>query len=270
MTLDPNELRAVYGGAARTWAAGPATMYEAMASPLVTDCPIPLAGATVLDFGAGTGATSRAVETAGAQVVAADLSFEMLEQSRRPRSTSVNANVLQLPLRSGTFDAAVGAFVISHVSEPVRALREVARTVRAGGAVLTVGFDARWDFPPKQVIDKVLTTHGMTPASWYGAYKNEVEPLTAFPDRLAKVARDAGLVEVAVHQRAVDLRGAGADGIIRWRLGSPMFASYMSSLDDRRRATLVEELRNALGPDPEPLIPELLVLVARVDPRTSN
>jgi SAM-dependent methyltransferase len=263
VTLRLASLQAAYSGAAGAWAAGPAGIYETMAAPLVADCPIPLAGAAVLDFGAGTGATSHAIERAGARVTAADLALGMLRADRAGRPPAVNADVLRLPFEAGSFDVAVGAFVISHVPEPADALREVARTVRDGGVVMTVGFDNRWVFPAKQAIEEVLLGFGMTLPDWYVGFKRDVEPLTAFPDRLAAVARAAGLVEVEVKERPVDVGVRTTDGIIAWRLGYPVSARFMVALDDERRAEVLEALRDAVGPDPQPLVPELLVLVAR-------
>lgn len=264
MTLDAAALQSVYGGTARAFAAASATVYERMAAPLVVECPLPLDTAAVLDFGAGTGATTRAVAAAGARVVAADLTFDMLEQDRARRPPAVNADVLGLPFRARTFDVALGAFVISHVGEPARALREVARTVRDDGAVLTVGYDARWSFPAKQVIHDVLVGLGMTTPAWYEALKHDIEPLTAFPDRLAAVAVDAGLADVVVHEHAVDVDARDADAIITWRLGTPIYAPFMATRSAEQRDEIVAALRNALGPHPDPLVPELLVLVGRV------
>lgn len=264
MTLRPASVQAAYSGAAGAWAAGPAEIYEAMAAPLVADCPIPLASAAVLDFGAGTGATSHAMERAGARATAADLALGMLRADREGRPPAVNADVLRLPFQAGSFDVAVGAFVISHVPEPVDALREVARTVRGGGAVMTVGFDGRRLFPAKQTIDEVMVAFGMVLPDWYVEFKRDVEPKTAFPDRLAAVARAAGLVDVQVNERAVDVGVRTTDGIIAWRLGYPVSARFMAALDTERRAAVLQALRDAVGPEPQPLVPELLVLVARV------
>ena len=56
--MKPADMQAAYGGASSAWAAGPAALYRTMARALVDHCPMTLAGAQVLDFGAGTGATS--------------------------------------------------------------------------------------------------------------------------------------------------------------------------------------------------------------------
>jgi hypothetical protein len=63
-----SDVNAAYAGASGAWASGPAARYDAMAQPLVDHCPVPLAGARVLDFGAGTGGQpSAAVLDAGSR-----------------------------------------------------------------------------------------------------------------------------------------------------------------------------------------------------------
>lgn len=270
MTDDGFDMRAAYDGSAGAWAAGPATVYSAMAETLVRDCPIPLDGARVLDFGAGTGATSATIGHAGARITATDLSFDMLRAGHAARPPAVVADVLGLPFRGDQFGVALGAFVLSHVPEPVRALAEVIRTVRAGGVVMTLGFDGRWSFPAKAIVEEVMRSYGHERPAWYSRFKDEVEPMTAFPDRLATVARAAGLIDVTVHEHAVDVDVRTADGIIAWRLGNPMYAPFVAALEPATRADVQAALRAALGPEPEPLVPELLVLVGTVDDAVSR
>jgi SAM-dependent methyltransferase len=242
-------------------------MYRTMAQSLVTHCPVPLLGARVLDFGAGTGATSEAIARAGSRVTAVDLSLDMLRNGQLARPPAVNADVTLLPFAPGVFDVAVGAFVISHIPDPASALREVARTVRGGGTIMTVGFDGRWDHPAKELVETVARRFGFEPPRWYAAFKQGVEPLTAFSNRLADVAHDAGCVDIDVFEDVVDVGVTTADGIIAWRLGNAIYAPFVASLSSDRRTELVVALRDALGPEPKPVVPALLVLSARVRQR---
>jgi SAM-dependent methyltransferase len=266
VTIRAEELQAAYGGSAGAWAAGPAAIYRRMAEPLVTLCPISLAGASVVDFGAGTGATTAAITAAGAEVVGADLTLDMLRADRDHRPPAANADATRMPFRAASFDAAMGAFVLSHIPTPVDALAEAARVVCPGGAVMTVGFDGRWEFAAKETIERVMGDFGFRRPEWYDRFKRDVEPLTAFPDRLAAVAGAAGLAEVDVLECAVDVGVRDADGIVAWRLGTPMYAPFMASLDVERRLQVLDALRAAVGLEPEPLVPALLVLSARVAP----
>jgi ubiquinone/menaquinone biosynthesis C-methylase UbiE len=224
VTIRVEELQAAYGGGAGAWAAGPAAIYRRMAEPLITTCPIPLAGARVVDFGAGTGATTTAIIDAGAEVVGVDLTLDMLRADRARRPPAVNADATRMPFCAGAFDAAMGAFVLSHIATPADALADAARVVRPGGAVMTVGFDGRWEFAAKETIERVMGDFGCRRPEWYARFKRDAEPLTAFPDRLAGVAEAAGLAEVHVHECAVDVDVRDAEGIVAWRLGTPMYA----------------------------------------------
>jgi ubiquinone/menaquinone biosynthesis C-methylase UbiE len=264
VSIRAEELQAAYAGGAGAWAAGPAAMYRRMAEPLVTTCPIPVAGASVLDFGAGTGATTAALAAAGAGVVGLDLTLDMLRADRAQRPPAVNADATRMPFRASAFDAAVGAFVLSHIPTPVDALAEAARVVRGDGAVMTVGFDGRWEFPAKETIERVMETFGARRPQWYDRFKRDVEPLTSLPDRLAAVATSAGLTEVQVREHTLDTGVRDTDGIVAWRLGMPIYAPFMAGLDDARRKQVLDALRAAVGPHPEPLVPQLLVLSARV------
>ena len=67
-----------YAGAGRRWALGATLVYGPIAAELVAMSPHPLAGRTVLDAGAGTGAASSALAARRARPVAMDLSFDML------------------------------------------------------------------------------------------------------------------------------------------------------------------------------------------------
>ena len=90
MTIRAEELQAAYGGGAGVWAAGPAAIYRRLAQPLVTRCPVPLAGARVVDFGAGTGATTSAIvdADAGAAATAAVTGPRYVTRQIRPRWSS--------------------------------------------------------------------------------------------------------------------------------------------------------------------------------------
>jgi SAM-dependent methyltransferase len=99
----------------------------------------PPAGGAVLDAACGTGralpALRAAVGDAG-RVVAVDLTPEMLAEARRlgrqRDAALVEADVLALPLASGSLDAVLAAGLLSHLPDPAAGLRELARVCRPG------------------------------------------------------------------------------------------------------------------------------------------
>jgi SAM-dependent methyltransferase len=113
-----------------------------------------VAGARVLEVGAGSAPCSRWLLRAGAWPVALDLSAAMLRHAADlGRSTGaavplVQADAVQLPFRDGEFDLACSAFgAVPFVAEPRQVMREVARVLRPGGRwVFAVNHPMRWMF----------------------------------------------------------------------------------------------------------------------------
>lgn len=96
----------------------------------------PLAGATVVEVGAGTGIASRALVARGAKVVPVDVGAGMLRQlrARSPGVPAVIGDGAALPVRDGGADlvAAAQAF---HWLPLDRSVPEACRVLRPGGAL---------------------------------------------------------------------------------------------------------------------------------------
>jgi SAM-dependent methyltransferase len=123
---------------ARWWqdefTAGADPEYEEQILPLAAEC---LAGARrVLDVGAGEGQVARlAVRLGAALVVGADpTSAQLAVAQARAEGPIYVRNVAEaLPLRDGSFDAAVACLVFEHIPEHEPAIAEVARILAPGG-----------------------------------------------------------------------------------------------------------------------------------------
>lgn len=108
-----------------------------------------LRGQKVLDVGCGDGFLTIAVWQRGATVVGADSSAAMLEAGRRHAESHraqimwVRAAAEHLPFRPGEFDIVMGMTVLCVISDPQRAVREMARVLRPQGRLL-LGELGKW------------------------------------------------------------------------------------------------------------------------------
>ena len=105
-----------YEATGAAWSRGPALVYDRLAVALVDASPVPLAGRTVLDVVAGTGAASLAAAAVGARVVAIDVAHAMVRANRAappalvgrwsrssPRIRSARWRGMAVRMSSGTF-----------------------------------------------------------------------------------------------------------------------------------------------------------------------
>ena len=91
-------------------------------------------GGRHLDVGSGTGALARRAAGLGRDVVAVDSDSDMVAISATVvPGMVVGAALPSLPFDDHTFDAVTANFVLNHVSDPLTAMREIARVVRPGG-----------------------------------------------------------------------------------------------------------------------------------------
>jgi ubiquinone/menaquinone biosynthesis C-methylase UbiE len=255
---------AAYAGLARAWSGGPSRVYDRLAEVVVGAYPDAIAGQSVLDIGAGTGAVSRAVRFLGGQVTAVDAADDMVEHMRAHGLEAVTGDLLSLPFDSPAFDGAIAAFSISHVADPVRALAEARRVVRDGGCVVVGLFAATRANASKDVVDAVAQRYGYARPAWYDRLKREYEPLTNTPSTLRECARSADLVDITIAARVVDTGVTAPADIVASRIGMAHLAPFVAALDDATRQAFVAEAIATVALDPQPLRPEVLLMTSRV------
>ncbi len=99
--------------------------------------PASLAGRLVLDAGCGGGRYSRLLGTQGARVVGLDLSHAVEKAASAcanlPNVQIIQADLLDIPIPSQTFDVAFSIGVLHHSPDPRLAFRQVADKVKPGG-----------------------------------------------------------------------------------------------------------------------------------------
>ena len=237
-----------YVGAA--WAAGAAPWYDRLAAAVVAHTPVSVAGARVLDLGAGTGAASRAVAAAGVASSRSTSTLDMLAFDRRVRPPSAVADARALPFGPAAFDIVVGAFCLSHVDPPVSALCEAARVLRPRGALVAGSFAGGERHAAKAIVDALLVAEGWRPPDWYEHVKRQVEPLLGEPESLRGIAGAAGLVDIDVRVTSVDAGRWSAAALVAWRLSMGHVAAFVSTLPHSRAAALRQAAVVALGADP--------------------
>jgi SAM-dependent methyltransferase len=131
-------------------------------------------GQRILDAGCGPGGNGAWLARHG-DVVGTDLSWDALRfvRERRPGTAPVRASLTDLPYAVGSFDVAIDITVLTCIPDDGAAVRELARVLRPGGAVLL--------FEP--AFDALRRAHDVT-----------VHSLRRYRRRdLALLARDAGL-----------------------------------------------------------------------------
>ncbi|HEX9123585.1 MAG TPA: methyltransferase domain-containing protein [Actinomycetota bacterium] len=126
-----------YDGVAETYERIHAVRVREPARDLVT-LARPPAGGRVLDVGTGTGVAAQIAQEQVGEIglaVGADVSSGMLVVGHRARPglSLVAAEAIDLPFRSGTFDAVIANFVVSHFTNYVTALFDMIRVLKPGG-----------------------------------------------------------------------------------------------------------------------------------------
>jgi ubiquinone/menaquinone biosynthesis C-methylase UbiE len=210
-------------------------------------------GERVLEAGCGSGALARMAAgslAAEIQLVAMDISPHLLDYARRVDAQNKVAylagDVQRLPVASGSFDAAIAARLLLHVTDPLPVVCELARAVRPGGRMALMDWDFETlavDHPDRELTRRLLhwrnDHHGGN--NWSGRQllrlafqanlqEPKVIPVTSVARdehanlthsllRAAEVARDGGAISSQEYDRWV--------GLLRERLQEGTFFASM-------------------------------------------
>jgi SAM-dependent methyltransferase len=252
-----------YAGAGRGWATGAELVYGPIAAELIALSPHPLAGHTVLDAGAGTGAASKVLAAQRARPLAMDLSFGMLAWDAATRPPCAVADIRALPLAAHSVDDAVAAFVLNHLTDPTAGLAELARVTHPGGAVLATVFSTTSRGPARDRIDAIAQDAGWQIPAWYTELKTTAVPILASATAMAAAAAAAGLTGVSTQERPVDVGVTQPEQLVRYRLGEPMFADWLDHIGPARAERLADQAAQAIRPIMRPYRPVVVFLAAQ-------
>src|SRR5829696_2238736 len=201
-------------------------------------------GASWLDVGSGTGALSATVleVTSPASVTGVDPAEGFVAHARAavPAATFVVGDAQELPFAEGSFEVAVSGLVLNFVADPGRAVAEMTRVTRPGGAVAAYV----WDYAGRMELMRTFWNAAgeLDPAA------RELDEGIRFRaldgDALESLFAAAGHVDVV--SRAIDVPTVFRNFDDYWEPflgGQGPAPAYVTSLDDEARTTLRELLR---------------------------
>ncbi|WP_431680626.1 methyltransferase domain-containing protein [Kitasatospora sp. KL5] len=166
--------------------------------PVLLDAAGVTAGTRLLEVGCGPGRLSAVALARGAEVVATDAVAEMaaVAAAALPGARVEQAALPGLPYPAGSFDAAVGAFVVNHVPDPPAAAADLHRVLAPGGRLALSCWDSLAANRAQGLFfDAVRAVGGDDPAGLPGA-----SPFSRYasPEGFAGLLDAAGFAEVEV------------------------------------------------------------------------
>jgi len=199
---------------------------------------LPLADARrVLDLGTGVGALLPDIARAAphASLVGVDIAPGMLALA--PKAVPVAAmDAASLAFRPGTFDAALMVFVLFLLPEPIVALAEVRRALRAGGVLGIATWAGEPIFPALEIWFDELASLGFPPARW--------PTLTASEKDLSKLLASSGFTRTRTWSSPF-LFHPDLESFVELRAG--LGKVWLDALAPRARSAFLERVRRRLS-----------------------
>ena len=200
---------------------------------------------TVLELAGGTGEIAERLAPQVGRMISTDLSPAMVEAARRRGLAGVEHRVMDMQaidLPDGSVDAVVCRFGYMLVPDPLRALRETRRVLRAGGRLALATWAVAKRNPWATIFGPVLLERELMEPPQPG------EPgqfALGEPERIEELAREAGFADVAVEDVAVEYRFAGWEDYRRLVTG--LAASMRQTLEALDDETIAEVNAAAKG-----------------------
>jgi len=151
-------------------------------------------GARVLDLGCGQGNTTRCLadvlehsECLGVEYDAALVDYAQTRAENPSTVRFQQGDATNLPFPDASFDVAFCRYLLIHLADPMRAVREMMRVVRPGGFVVAYEGDFTVDGTSHPPCDGLTTLHRV----WRGLFQNPPAGR-----RLVHYLREAGATEI--------------------------------------------------------------------------
>ena len=161
-------------------------------------------GLRCLDVGCGNGAFTEELiaRCAPASVVGLDPSEQQIAYARqRPGAKVAEFRVGEaqaLPFADDSYDAALMALVVAFLSDPARAVAEMARVVRAGGWVATYMWDIAGGGVPVHPLYDALKSIGATPGVQPNPEASRREALQEFWEKAGLQSIEMRVIRIPV------------------------------------------------------------------------
>jgi SAM-dependent methyltransferase len=198
----------------------------------------------VLDVGCGPGALTAHLLSVGAEVAAIDPSPPFIDaiSVRFPDVDVRRGTAEELPYDTAAFDAALAQLVVHFMTDPVAAIKQMARVTRRGGVVAA----CVWDGPTGALSPFWDAVHVIDPEA-----EDEALLSGAHRGHLTEIFEAAGLRDVEEDSIAVDVvHPTFAEWWEPYTYGVGPAGDYVQRLDDDGRARLESVARERLGSGP--------------------
>jgi ubiquinone/menaquinone biosynthesis C-methylase UbiE len=224
--------------------------WSRLLAPLFVDFMQIQDGESVLDVGCGTGNLALAIaeKRRATKIVGVDLSKGFIEYAREKSSDLrlilEQGDVQNLPYAADSFDRAMAMLVIHFVPDKAKAISEMKRVTKRGGAIGTALWDAPPGMSPNQPLWDAAKTLGL-PAdipSASGSAPNSAAGST-------KLLSEVGLERVTVADIVIERRFSSFDEY--WfplATGEGVPGKFLGSLSPEQKTAVKDQLRkNLLG-----------------------
>jgi hypothetical protein len=111
-------------------------------------------------------------------------------------------------------------------------------------------------------VDEVAQQAGWQVPDWYVDFKATAVPVLGSAEAMRAAADAAGLAGIVAEERPVDVGVTEPEQLVRYRLGQPLFASWLDRIGPDRAAQIASQAADAVRPLSQPYQPIVVFLAA--------